>query len=69
VRSPLSDVEIPESNLADFVWQNVDQHADLPALVSIPFLNFILYEIPVGYLVSVPVPAPYYDLFQIKKVY
>lgn len=33
VRSPLSDVVIPESNLADFVWQDIQQHADLPALV------------------------------------
>ncbi len=25
---------IPETNLADFVWQDVTGHADLPALVS-----------------------------------
>ncbi len=25
---------IPETNLADFVWQDVSGHADLPALVS-----------------------------------
>lgn len=33
VRSTLSDVVIPESNLADFVWENIDEHADLQALV------------------------------------
>jgi hypothetical protein len=34
VRSPWSEVVIPETNLADFVWQDVSGHADLPALVS-----------------------------------
>jgi hypothetical protein len=34
VRSPWSEVEIPETNLADFVWQDVSQHADLQAMVS-----------------------------------
>jgi len=33
VRSPWSEVEIPETNLADFVWQDVSQHADLQAMV------------------------------------
>jgi len=33
VRSPWSEVVIPETNLADFVWQDVSGHADLPALV------------------------------------
>ena len=34
-RSPYSDVEIPETNLADFVWQNVDKWPENVALVSI----------------------------------
>jgi len=32
-RSPYSDVEIPETNLADFVWQNVDKWPENVALV------------------------------------
>ena len=35
IRSPYSDVEIPETNLADFVWQNVDKWPENVALVSI----------------------------------
>ena len=34
-RSPYSDVEIPEINLADFVWQNVDKWPENVALVSL----------------------------------
>ena len=33
IRSPWPEVEIPETNLADFVWENVEQHGDNPALV------------------------------------
>jgi hypothetical protein len=33
IRSPYSDVEIPETNLADFVWKDVEQWPDRPALV------------------------------------
>merc|ERR1712150_363027 len=33
IRSPYSDVEIPETNLADFVWQNVDKWPENVALV------------------------------------
>jgi hypothetical protein len=35
VRSPWPEVEIPETNLADFVWQDVSQHAEYTALVGI----------------------------------
>ena len=41
IRSPYSDVEIPETNLADFVWQNVDKWPENVALVS----NFNLFII------------------------
>ena len=34
IRSPYNDVEIPETNLADFVWQNVDKWPENVALVS-----------------------------------
>ena len=34
IRSPYNDVEIPEKNLADFVWQNVDKWPENVALVS-----------------------------------
>lgn len=34
VRSPYSDVEIPEINLADFVWKDVQKWPDNLALVS-----------------------------------
>ena len=33
IRSPYSDVEVPEVNLADYVWQNVHQWPDKVALV------------------------------------
>jgi len=33
VRSPWPDVAIPEVNLADYVWENVDQYSDNTALV------------------------------------
>jgi len=33
IRSPYNDVEIPETNLADFVWQNVDKWPENVALV------------------------------------
>ena len=33
VRSPYSDVELPEANLADYVWKDVDKWADNVALV------------------------------------
>jgi len=33
VRSPWSDVEIPEMNVADYVWEDVDKFADNVALV------------------------------------
>ena len=33
IRSPYSEVEIPETNLADFVWQNVDKWPENVALV------------------------------------
>ena len=32
IRSPYPDVEIPEQNVADFVFANVDEYGDLPAL-------------------------------------
>ena len=32
-RSPYPDVDIPEQNVADFVFEHVDQYGDLPALV------------------------------------
>ena len=34
VKSPYSDVEIPEINLADFVWQDVQKWPENVALVS-----------------------------------
>ena len=34
IRSPYSDVEIPEMNLADFVWKDVQKWPDNLALVS-----------------------------------
>ena len=34
IRSPYSDVEIPEINLADFVWQNVEKWPENVSLVS-----------------------------------
>ena len=42
IRSPYSDVEIPEINLADFVWQNVDKWPENVALVS-SFYYLILF--------------------------
>jgi len=33
IRSPWPEVEIPETNLADFVWENVEEYSDKPALV------------------------------------
>ena len=33
VRSPYPDVEIPECNMADFVWKNVEQWPEHVALV------------------------------------
>ena len=33
IRSPWPDVTIPETNLADYVWQNVDQYEDNTAVV------------------------------------
>lgn len=33
VRSPYSDVEIPEVNLADFVWKDVDKWPERTALI------------------------------------
>lgn len=33
IRSPYSDVEIPEVNLADYVWKNVDEYPENVALV------------------------------------
>ena len=35
VKSPYSDVEIPEMNLADYVWKDVEKWPERPALVSI----------------------------------
>ena len=32
IRSPYPDVDIPEQNVADFVFANVDEYGDLPAL-------------------------------------
>ena len=32
IRSPYPDVDIPEQNVADFVFANVDHYGDLPAL-------------------------------------
>lgn len=34
VKSPYSDVELPEVNLADYVWKDVDKWPDNVALVS-----------------------------------
>ena len=34
VKSPWADVQIPEMNLADFVWENIEQHGTNEALVS-----------------------------------
>ena len=34
VKSPYSDVEIPEMNLADYVWKDVDKWPERTALVS-----------------------------------
>ena len=34
VRSPYSDVEIPEVNLADFVWRDVHKWPDRPSFVT-----------------------------------
>merc|ERR1712223_1463717 len=34
VKSPYSDVEIPETNLADYVWKDVDKWPERTALVS-----------------------------------
>ena len=34
VRSPYPDVEIPECNMADFVWKNVEQWPEHVALVK-----------------------------------
>ena len=33
MRSPWPQVEIPETNLADFVWENMEHYADKEALV------------------------------------
>ena len=35
VKSPYSDVVIPEINLADYVWRDVDKWPERPALVSL----------------------------------
>ena len=35
VKSPYSDVEIPEINLADYVWRDVEKWPERPALVSL----------------------------------
>ena len=43
IRSPYSDVEIPEVNLADFVWKDVDKWPENVALVSILFKYYIAY--------------------------
>ena len=34
IRSPYSDVEVPEVNLADYVWKDVDKWPENVALVS-----------------------------------
>ena len=39
IRSPYSEVEIPEINLADYVWKNVNKWPENVALVS----NCLLY--------------------------
>ena len=36
VRSPYPDVDIPECNMADFVWKNVEQWPEHVALVRDP---------------------------------
>ena len=36
-RSPYTDVEIPEINLADYVWQDVDKWPERTALVCLLF--------------------------------
>ena len=33
VRSPYSDVQLPEANLADYVWKDVEKWPENPALV------------------------------------
>ena len=35
VKSPYSDVVIPEINLADYVWRDVEKWPERPALVSL----------------------------------
>ena len=39
VKSPYSDVEIPETNLADYVWKDVDKWPERTALVSLNFID------------------------------
>ncbi len=34
IKSPYSDVEIPETNLADFVWRDVEKWPERTALVN-----------------------------------
>ena len=40
VQSPYSDVVIPEINLADYVWRDVDKWPERPALVSLKYIVF-----------------------------
>ena len=35
IKSPYSDVEVPEVNLADYVWKDVDKWPERSALVSV----------------------------------
>ena len=42
IRSPYSDVEVPEVNLADYVWKDVDKWPENVALVS--FLIKLFYS-------------------------
>ena len=45
VRSPYPDVDIPECNMADFVWRDVDKWPEHVALVSFSLENFFIVEI------------------------
>ena len=53
VKSPYSQVEIPEMNLADFVWKDVDKWPERTALVNYSFACFILILLVQFYAVNV----------------
>ena len=45
VKSPYSDVVIPEINLADYVWKDVEKWPERPALVSLFTINHTMQMI------------------------